>query len=270
MVLKFEQGNFSEGFAVTARIGKDDGRHLSTGIPGKFPSSSEVPQSYQQWLSDYQELDLIFRMSTEKPQILNTGEILEKCRQSSENFKNSVREWLLSEDRDFRDFREKLCQKLGENKKVAVRVIIQTEDDLLKKLPWHEWDLFADTYTNSEIALCPNRYDHVPERKTRKAKVRILAILGSDEGINVEDDRRLLEGLMGAYTTFLPKTQRSELSDHLWEQEWDILFFAGHSSSRGKRGQICINRTESLSIGDLKQMDNQQMGILTLRGRIPA
>lgn len=48
--------------------------------------------------------------------------------------------------------------------------------------------------------------------------------------------------------------QRKELTDQLWGNSWDILFFAGHSSSQGKdcTGRIYLNPTDSLTIGELR------------------
>lgn len=44
------------------------------------------------------------------------------------------------------------------------------------------------------------------------------------------------------------------LNDRLWEQQWDILFLAGHSFSQANddTGRIYINQTDTLSIAELK------------------
>ncbi|NJR76885.1 MAG: CHASE2 domain-containing protein [Scytonema sp. CRU_2_7] len=41
------------------------------------------------------------------------------------------------------------------------------------------------------------------------------------------------------------------MNSSLWQQGWDILFFAGHSFTQEK-GKICINNTDSLTIDKLK------------------
>jgi CHAT domain len=48
--------------------------------------------------------------------------------------------------------------------------------------------------------------------------------------------------------------QRRELSDSLWNQAWNILFFAGHSHSQpdGVTGKLWLNAKESISIADLQ------------------
>jgi CHASE2 domain-containing sensor protein len=87
-----------------------------------------------------------------------------------------------------------------------------------------------------------------------KNSVKILAILGDSQGIDITQDRTILEGLPSAEVTFLVEPSRSQISKELWEENWDILFFAGHSStsSDGRSGKFYINQTESLTVEELK------------------
>lgn len=76
--------------------------------------------------------------------------------------------------------------------------------------------------------------------------------MGNSDGIDVEQDRQLLEKLPDATTTFLVESQYSNISDELWKQPWNILFFAGHSKSEGNAGCIYINQTDKLTIDQLR------------------
>ena len=92
---------------------------------------------------------------------------------------------------------------------------------------------------------------------TGKGKVRILAILGRGADLDRNADRNALDelaGRAGAQITWREEPQASELNEQLWQQGWDILFFAGHSgtSEAGKRGEIQLNKTERLTISDLR------------------
>ncbi|GAB1538414.1 hypothetical protein NUACC21_10750 [Scytonema sp. NUACC21] len=94
-----------------------------------------------------------------------------------------------------------------------------------------------------------------PLRKNSAGKVRILAVLGNNQGIDVQKDRAILEQLPLAQTVFLVEPQRQELDRWLWDKQgWDILFFAGHSSNQadGETGRIYINQTDSLTIAQLQ------------------
>ena len=253
VILKFDGGNFQKGFHVTLRIG-DEGEPLSTEIVGKLPPNPLMPENYRRWQSDFLDLDQCLRGRRGDSRVFDPSRILEQCQQSAENFINNFKDWFNLPDKALQNLREKLCQKLG-NPKEPIRVIIQTDDPLLKKLPWHEMDLFANTYTQAEVALCPTEYEKPSVMQTTdKTAVRILAILGNSEGIDVKSDEKSLKKLepRGAEIKFLSEPKRTEISNSLWEQNWDILFFAGHSSSQEDKGRIFINRTESLTIEELK------------------
>jgi len=60
--------------------------------------------------------------------------------------------------------------------------------------------------------------------------------------------------LKDAETKFLVEPTRQEVNQQLWNDDWDILFFAGHSLSQadGETGKIYINPHESLAIPQLK------------------
>ncbi|MDY6902560.1 MAG: CHASE2 domain-containing protein, partial [Cyanobacteriota bacterium] len=51
--------------------------------------------------------------------------------------------------------------------------------------------------------------------------------------------------------TFLVEPSRRNINDELWDQPWDIIFFAGHSRTEGETGRIYINPDYSLTISEL-------------------
>jgi hypothetical protein len=253
IILKFDGGNFQDGFNVTLRIANED-EPLSTEISGKLPPNPLMPENYQRWQSDFLDLDKCLRGRRGSTGVFDPKQIIEQCQQSAKNFINNFKDWLNSQDSALQNLREKLCQKLGDPKE-SIRIIVQTDDAVLKKLPWHEWDLLANTYTQAEVALSPTEYEKPSVvQTTDKTAVRILAILGNSESIDVKSDEKSLNDLKprGADIQFLPEPERTEISDNLWEQNWDILFFAGHSSSQDEKGRIFINCTDSLTIKQLK------------------
>lgn len=147
--------------------------------------------------------------------------------------------------------REKLLEKLVTSDEI--RLIIQTDNIWLRRLPWHLWD-FYDRYPKAEIALSPLSFESPIPIPSFHSKVQILAILGSSTGINIQADQLLLQQLPDAEVRFLAEPQRHELSEELWKEGWDILYFAGHSSSHsnGETGQIYLNQTDSLTFEELK------------------
>ena len=135
-----------------------------------------------------------------------------------------------------------------------IRVMIRTNQMQLRKLPWHLWDLVDKDYPKAEITLSLPQLERSSAIKTssHRDKLKILAILGDSEDINLEKDRELLKNLPLSTTTFLAQPKRQDINDKLWNQHWNILFFAGHSKTIGDTGRIHINEEDSLTVAELR------------------
>jgi CHASE2 domain-containing sensor protein len=133
-----------------------------------------------------------------------------------------------------------------------IRLIITAENRQILQLPWGLWQ-FCDDYLRAEIALSLPEYTLSLKAGAAGSsdKVRILAILGNSQGIDVRRDQQILEQMPDAELQFLIEPDLQTLHQHLWQANWDILFFAGHSSSQGK-GRIQLNQTDNLSLDQLK------------------
>lgn len=247
VVLKIGEGSFEQGFPVTIQIGDENARPVVE-IIGELPPNPEIPRNYHRWQSIYRNLKLPSRPIGLPKQLIQTPS-LEDCQQITEELKVSFNTWLSSNS--FRSIREKWLEKLISTDKI--RVLLQTKDLRLQKLPWHLWDLL-ERYPHTEIALSAPAYEQVNRVASTSDQVKILAILGNSQGIDTQADKKLLELLPNADITFLVEPQSQDLTDQLWEQHWQILFFAGHSSTveTNVSGKIYINQTESLTISQLK------------------
>ncbi|MDZ8027210.1 MAG: CHASE2 domain-containing protein [Nostoc sp. DedQUE11] len=247
VVLKFGKGSFEAGFPVTLQIGEENSRP-ETEVIGELPPDQELPLNFHFWQAIYRHLDFAGRpkgLPKLQKAISSDGE----CFQAAEKLRDRLNQWLQSES--FRCIREKWLEKL--QKYDQIRVILQTEDYQLQKLPWHLWELI-ERYSNAEIALAAPSYEKVSFLSKSTTQVKILALLGDSHGVDIATDRLLLEQLPDTKIHFLVEPSCEDLTDNLWQQNWDILFFAGHSSSHstGETGQIYINQTETLTISQLK------------------
>ncbi|MCC5603868.1 CHASE2 domain-containing protein [Nostoc favosum] len=247
VVLKFGEGSFEQGFAVTLEIGEERER-ATTEITGKLPSFPEMPLYYSHWQSSYRQIGNRYRLHADKMQVTNVS-MIQDCENASHILRARFNTWLRAEE--FRPLREKWLERLSSTEEV--RVILQTENSQLQLLPWHLWDLL-ERYPKAEIALSSPSYDRIQKPRTLNQLVNILAIVGNSQGIDTQADQALLQQCSNAEVSFLVEPQRKELTDHLWGKNWDILFFAGHSSSNknGESGRIYLNKTDSLTIGELK------------------
>ena len=224
VVLKLD-GDLFSGVRVTLEIGAEGSRAV-TEVQGNLTPTPEMVTHYNHWQSTYRSLGNL-RIT---PIGISVGgdrtEQLKNCRFLSSQLSQHLNSWLNCES--FRPLKEKLLTLLSPDD--TVRVLIKTSDIWLRRLPWHLWDFFEE-YPKAEVAFSTPQYQKLPSSNppTSRKKIKLLAILGNSEGIFIEKDRELLELLPDAALTFLVEPQRSQLNEQLWEQDWDILFFAGHS-----------------------------------------
>ena len=250
VVLKLD-GDLHLGVQATLEIG-EEGKRPTTEITGKLPSNLDMAIAIDQWQSTYRSLWKFTRIKAKK--IIYDGCISQRrqeCNTKASEVREHLNDWLLSES--FRPVREKWLKHLMPDEEV--RVLIRTHCLQLKKLPWHLWDLIDRDYLKAEVVLSIPESEAVTtalQTSIFRSKIRILAILGDSDGIDVEQDRQLLEKLPNAATTFLVEPQYSDIDDKLWKQPWNVLFFAGHSKSEGEASCIYINKTDKLTIDELR------------------
>ncbi|HEY9627904.1 MAG TPA: CHASE2 domain-containing protein [Coleofasciculaceae cyanobacterium] len=245
VILKFGTGNFAQGFPVTLQMGRENTRPSSE-VTGELPPAPELLVIFDRWQTLYRSLGLNARPIGIPKSAVPVS--VAACTQVAGELRDRLNYWLQAES--FRPIREQWLEKLQPAE--TIRVILQTSDLQIQKLPWHLWDLI-ERYPNAEFAFSTATYEQV-QTAASTPSVKILAILGDSTGIDIQADRALLEKLPDATINFLVEPDRRDLTDQLWEQNWDILFFAGHSASVGtsETGRIYINPTESLTIDELK------------------
>ncbi|MEA5464413.1 CHASE2 domain-containing protein [Leptothoe sp. PORK10 BA2] len=256
VVLNLGTGNCETGLSgVTARLWLE-GNQVPVQYIGSLPPAPALPKLYREWQRFYEALHNPFgsgpsmRSSIEFEPDGLTNVSRADFWQLCEKLKEEINNWLHSPE--FRTIDQQLRTQL--DPKESIRFIIETEDLLLQKLPWHLWQFF-EHYGKAEIALSVQQYGKVQALPAQvKQRIRILVILGHSKGINVQPDRMILED-SGAETIVLNEPMRAELNQHLWDEKgWDIFFFAGHSTSRGEGqiGELFLNGQERLSIDQLR------------------
>lgn len=253
VVLRLDGDALEQGFRVTLAIceeGSSNATHSVIEVTGYLPAAPELATHVNRhWLETYRRLGVPYRL--EAIGITYGGSInqrISECLESADELRSRLTAWLNSES--FRPIDRRLREVLYRDE--TIRFVIRTEDKHLQKLPWHLWDLI-ERYPFAEVALSATKIECIapPPKTPLKTQVKILAILGHSAGINVEADRKLLENLPNCETTFLVEPKHHQINDQLWEQSWDIIFFAGHSETQGETGRIYINPTDSLTINEL-------------------
>jgi CHASE2 domain-containing sensor protein len=253
VVLNLGQGNLENGFPFVTALLEWDAQKIQ--VTGSLAPAPQLIALYERWQllynSLYKSRFLKLRggeskIVIEKTGITNVSDA--DFHDVSEELQNCLNDWL--SDRNFNSIQHQLRNQLSPHDEI--RLIVQTEDERASQIPWYVWQFFQD-YPQAEIALSTLNFKSTTKVPKFRSKVRILAILGDTEGIDIEADRYLLENLANAETVFLVQPTSQELNEQLWSQEgWDILFFAGHSFTDSQKGKLYLNPDECITLTQLK------------------
>ena len=243
--LRFD-GTLEEGFQVALEIGEDQLLSFAD-VAGTLPSAPDLAVCLDDWQQHYRQLSMPTRIALQQITIRQgSAAHLQACRQLAEDLQQRFNTWL--ESPSFHAVETLLRESVERSE--PVRVLLRTTDRRLHRLPWHRW-AFIERYPQAEVALSAPPASAV-EPGNEVGLVRILAILGDRQGIDTDRDRELLTALPHAEVLFLVEPSRQQLNHHLWDQSWNILFFAGHSNTEANQGHLFINPNDSLTIAELK------------------
>lgn len=257
VLLKFGEGNWDSGFPVNLRIRETGKSEIET--DGRLSPAPELPRLYRDWKMVYADRRIGFRKGN-----LTVGKrnyrALKKIKgvtnisvqDSAKALECRLNDWLSGENEGFRPIREMLLRHLNETDEI--RFVISARSPLLWQFPWHLCDLFA-SYSHADVTLGSLEYPLKSLAITPKERIKILVLLGEAKDIDVEADLQLLrDGLPEEAELLEPliATDFKTLTEALWQNEIDILFFAGHSTSQGRKGRFFLNETESVAIQELK------------------
>ncbi len=249
VVLALGMGNLQTGFPrVCVQI-----RNQSSSVLAQFvaslPPEPALMELYQSWKIVYQSLcqrHALLSLTEEEEEdelevefggITNVSQF--SFEELSCQFKHQLNHWLKSDS--FLHLENQLRSHLDPNQEI--RVILETPDEILRRLPWQNWQFFQD-YPLAELALSQPEY-HIPQSsqlKPAKNAVRILAVFGNSRGIDLTTERKMLQNLTDAEPQFLINPTRQDFETCLSDSRgWDILFFAGHSQTQSQTGRIYLN-----------------------------
>lgn len=249
ILFKIDSGSFIDGFDVSVQISEDNPdsiTHPFTTITGKLPPCQPITQYYQQWQESYRSLHQQVRLGSPKQQVIH---ITNNCQVCAIQLKETLKNWYHCEVESFSRIREKLSRELDTQE--SVRFLIQTNLKELLFLPWHLFfDSFLNLYHKAELAIAPVEYNTLNVNFKKSSEIRILAVFGNSQGINLQPDREVFTNLQKAEIVTLVNPSRKELFDQLYEQEWDLFFFAGHSSKNEEtwQGKLYLNEDDIITI----------------------
>ncbi|MBP0027199.1 CHAT domain-containing protein [Roseofilum sp. Guam] len=262
-------GSLSEGVHLSVQIRGPQNQILAN-ARGKLPPNLELQEDYKRWNEKYLSLGHFRQMrrtrkldhdSVQADTLKrNFAELSQLCRENSKQLKERFNKWFKSpECMELREYWRKelsLSDIDKEDKEeIKIKISIHTSELELLNLPcWSQLDLIDD-YPHAQV-IFTSHYSSAPQisldEKPGKDRVKLLAIFGNDENIDLTEDRKFLESIPSLEPTILDKPSRQELSSFLYDNTYDIVFFAGHSESQETDGRIYINDEDYLTIDDVK------------------
>jgi len=265
VTLNFEGGSFATGFPVIRANIWLDSHPLPISFTGNLTPKLEIYQLYQNWREKYQQLGERYEALNLHPRVkvrkehttgssqINQGieEIISQIQELEKEWRSLLNNWL--NDPNFHKIEKELRTRFNPSDKV--RLIIQSEDILIQRIPWHLWNFFSD-YKFAETAIGLPEANRVEKFNIARGKIRILAIFGDDKGINIEADKQYLSSLSSeAEIISLVKPSRQKLDEKLWDEKgWDVICFSAHSESKadGSTGFFDLGNETKMTIEELE------------------
>ena len=254
LVILSVNGEFEQGFAVRVEIKDDYKLSVLAGDKGTLPPAPHLCKQLHYWNQTYKEVtSSLSTLALRRRAAFTHKEDADRafCQATGDLIK-SLNEWLNSSE--FRPVESALRDRLKPNEEV--RVLLETDNLDLRKLPWQEWKLLRD-FPLAEIALSSPKFKGVKPLtySVSKSKAKILVILGDEAKIDSEaGEIKKLAQTRNAEVRWLQQPQPEELDEPLWKERWDIIFYAGHGATteEGKIGKIKINAQDWLTVSDIR------------------
>lgn len=251
------QGNLTSGFPfVKIELKVDETSKLS--LISSLEPAKQVIDCYEQWKESYQN----FYQESSSCAANSSIEVVQASDYKAlnvnfqyQNLKDAINNWLHT--RDFCMKEKQLRTALNEEDEF--RVIISTEDELALRLPWDSW-IFFEHYINAGLVMSRSEFKSVNSRTKNfnSGKQKVLVIV---DDANNKNDLKIwatqngksieMDILSGKEISDAPQRK---IYEKLYKQSFDVLFFAGHSSSHAEDGEakLHINSHHCLRISQLE------------------
>ncbi|MBW4464028.1 MAG: CHASE2 domain-containing protein [Pegethrix bostrychoides GSE-TBD4-15B] len=259
IVLNLGVGDLQNGCAsVIAQVLNKAEKQYPMRYVGSLPPAPELEQLYRRWQLLYREFyrergasgfSATRAITISSSGVTHFSEV--EFSDLAQQLRWCLNTWLNAES--FHSIDRKLSRLFDPTD--SIQVTIQTNDPILRRLPWHLWNFFED-FPQAEVALSVAEYERL-DRPQSTGAVRILAVLGNSHNIDLQSERQVIEALPNAAPLFLNQPSHAELHEQLWDQQgWDVLFFAGHSQTEaqatGETGRLYISDEDSLTLNQLR------------------
>jgi ABC-type branched-subunit amino acid transport system substrate-binding protein len=268
IIFKVIGGSFNSGFKIDIYIKRN--RKTIKRIQGILPLVSIIPDLYSQTFTNYiewgNETNLGSRSCDDgdAPESIGASrsQCLEASKQLRKTFQACMRE--ANKPEKFGSIQDCIYQIIPKNTTplfvLEVPNLDASDDNLIfQRLPFHTWDWLKDTF-HTEVVLSKDAREIVPVQKRGlfpRQKMRILVILGAEEGIDLTPDREAVKEYLQPITSHLEVLEQPtsfRIRQEISTGNYEGIIFSGHSSSSqsGNIGTIKINNYETIPISDIE------------------
>jgi hypothetical protein len=150
-----------------------------------------------------------------------------------------------------------------ESENAVVDVFLTCDCPDLARLPWETWEIATEFAVANPIRIVrtPATIRNQAQPPRQRGKMRMLAILGDDSGLNFQADRQAVRSLSKVVEIQFVGWQQGQSEADLKQQiqraiadpqGWDILFFAGHSNETNLTGgELAIAPQQSILVSEI-------------------
>lgn len=242
------------------------GQHLS--VVTLYPQN--LTTLYQEWQQCY----LNYYKTALRGRVADIGYIMSrpvdwhaKLVQAEAKLLSEFHKWLRSGE--LYDIRAKISSIVGQKSPQPITIFLTCNSSELARLPWEHWEIsteFAVNLGKLQIVRVPINIYQTVKKNRRRAKLRVLAILGDDTGLDFQAEKNAIAKLNPIadveFVGWQPGQNITQLKSQIkniliCERGWDILFFAGHSNETPLTGgEIAIAPNITLSIAEIASAIN--------------
>lgn len=205
---------------------------------------TDVVQIYQDWQQAYLGFYQSGQLRGRAGNIAVSMDWRTKLHETEKKLKERFHYWLRSAAL------YELRSRISSSQTTPIQLFLTCNTLELDRLPWESWNLGGEFGLTERVQILRSplnvRDAAIQSVSQSKGKrVRILAILGDDTGLNFEADRQAVESLQKVADIHFVGWQPNQTATQVIQQitdaiahplGWDVLFFAGHSKETEMTG----------------------------------
>ncbi|MEM9908567.1 MAG: CHAT domain-containing protein [Cyanobacteria bacterium P01_D01_bin.44] len=250
-------------------------------VTASLPYPTKLHKRYQRWQNQYLKF---YQLTASAGGVASSGRLNPGTGDPAHDLQEAERTWIDAfnqwlNDPEGRKVQQciqdeitRLFQELAHSTHLprsgtGVDVYIACDDPLLAKLPWEAWALAPRNAFPGTVRIIRTGVDEQAGPANAKSrpsrKPRILAILGTDPNLPLQEDWKILRSLapLSHLQRFTypqnapPAVIKQQLAETLAASPgWDVLFFAGHSDETALTGgRFALTPDCQLSVSELEE-----------------